>query len=1588
MTAISWQIFKAKFAGKEEDAFQELCLHVFCHYCGLKGGVFSYKNHAGTETEDVLYQGKHTGFQAKFYTDNLPQKKQKIIDAILTTRSHNSRVQKIIFFLPIDPPCFTKGIDEGQKPQWMQEAETTAAQNGLEIEWFGTARFQVVFACEELQFIARHYFEQKADLWDFVAGLRSMTDARLSFIRNTISFHGNDIHIEHTYELEHLDKSNPQTITLISGIGGVGKTAIVKDWIARNETNQTCVIVLQPNDVIEQFRDVDMSKSWHATLKDFFKMTLATYANRILVVDSAEKMGKDKELSELLMVLHRFLGADWKIILTARTLFEKQIVLHFQTFLPDMRVEVLNVRPISSDELESLSLSYNFDLPKNTQIRDAIRCPFNLSAYLSCKHSNTANSLQAFQDSVWLHSVQNDDPADTAGQTLCNYVEEKLRNDAHFLNIDSPSEDTKQLVKRGIIAPRENGTGYVITHDVYEEWAAVRVLNGKLQELGFPRFEKYIVTSHGLRHGLQLQVEQRIASMGKDADPLLTSLLATNNDALQSDFLLALVRSESIGKFLKIYSKTLLAKDTSILERIIAATYNFGRGPEKNALLFPRKRPEGIAWPTIIQFSFSHQLALQEIETPTLLLLMQDWVLSNPKDVAAYTCSLFAWKAITISAPRHAYSYQWQIKLADLILSTSACDKKKFEMQIRRHLAMPPDQQNAVLDKVCRRLLLESMSGPGFVAIQNCPKLTRDIALAYWRVKHHPHNQCYDLDSIESEYGLSKYDFKYFPPSPYQGPTYLLLKADLVETIVFIIDFVNTCIADADKSDSQRFDRIALIMPEGKKIEQKISLGLWNCYRDKGCGEHVPYLLKAMHMALEKYLLELTEDRANDELCEGILSLLLCRSKSASLTAVVASIVMAHPMEFVKIGLILISERKIFLCDLQRHVAEQAPDIANIILPFPKQLHDYFRDEADKHPVRKVNLENVIWQYQLVPSKVVPNLKERVHKIIDGFATGWDDLPLRDKFWLTRIDVRRQNLQTTVDNERKQMLISGEPILSKDMLERQEETRAFSTDMNRVLKLSQWGENRIRGHSSPPRDEYGDIRNVLKDFFWLADKADSLGNELDVLRISTLRITAAALIMFHSGELTNTLFSICERTLIDSLNIVFDDSFLPAGREHVNVAISAIPYLLPRLGWWKRWYVRQRFVMSLLNEDENGLFGGDRICDWGMAGIRGYCIRTGDKCFLKWSMKAFRHHFLHYQSYVRYLRTPSAGPLHWKIRVAFCKILKRARVRIPSWLQNHEWMASRHRLAYHHSLCAYLDSFVARHWLLAQSTEKDVAHCACNAIGFYFPTKLDTVSEHEIISNVKRVLEFLFCDEQKDVYRREHLYLSQMGRAYMRHLGYCALNMSPNGCMALLGEFEKVPRAFQRPELLDKCLGVQYEQNRAESFWRLWNGLLPIVATALAKSSCNHYDNQQALDVMALNPLYWEGNEGTWDGADTAILTYFDSLVRQCGNHRHLAVSVIKFACGVGKRFLFPSLRWINNILLQSQHEYDYGGGNANNIKTHFEKLIPLIEKRMVEIQLDIEIRRHLISILDYLVTLNSLPAFRLRESLYNSLQI
>jgi hypothetical protein len=78
----------------------------------------------------------------------------------------------------------------------------------------------------------------------------------------------------------------------------------------------------------------------------------------------------------------------------------------------------------------------------------------------------------------------------------------------------------------------------------------------------------------------------------------------------------------------------------------------------------------------------------------------------------------------------------------------------------------------------------------------------------------------------------------------------------------------------------------------------------------RGTGHPSPYLLQSIHMALEKWLLEIVKTREAKEI-EDICKYLLKNSKSASISAVITSIVLANPKKLRNTALILFKTKEL-----------------------------------------------------------------------------------------------------------------------------------------------------------------------------------------------------------------------------------------------------------------------------------------------------------------------------------------------------------------------------------------------------------------------------------------------------------------------------------------------------------------------------------------------------------------------------------------------------------------------------------------------------------------------------------------------------
>ena len=175
-------------------------------------------------------------------------------------------------------------------------------------------------------------------------------------------------------------------------------------------------------------------------------------------------------------------------------------------------------------------------------------------------------------------------------------------------------------------------------------------------------------------------------------------------------------------------------------------------------------------------------------------------------------------------------------------------------------------------------------------------------------------------DDVEDNFGIEKDNGDYHPASAYQGPIYYLLQINPKSTMDFIISFTNKSVKKYVSSDlASRLDTVIKVevkLGDKSHKEQYISQCLWEIYR--GTSSPVsPNLLQSIHMALEKFLLEIAE-KIEAEVLVSLLNYLLENSESASITAVVTSVVLAYPEKTFNTAKVLFRTREFIIYDTHR----------------------------------------------------------------------------------------------------------------------------------------------------------------------------------------------------------------------------------------------------------------------------------------------------------------------------------------------------------------------------------------------------------------------------------------------------------------------------------------------------------------------------------------------------------------------------------------------------------------------------------------------------------------------------------------------
>ncbi|MCP4760314.1 MAG: ATP-binding protein, partial [archaeon] len=442
----------------------------------------------------------------------------------------------------------------------------------------------------------------------------------------------------------------------------------------------------------------------------------------------------------------------------------------------------------------------------------------------------------------------------------------------------------------------------------------------------------------------------------------------------------------------------------------------------------------------------------------------------------------------------------------------------------------------------------------------------------------------------------------------------LLLKSSLKETLDFILEFTNKTVESFSKSDFAKYkvEEIEVFINKNQTIRQYICNRLWCTYR----GTQVfPHVLESMHMALEKYFIE-NGKHVDLKTMEYWLFYLLKNSKSASISAVVTSIVLAYPEKTFEVAKLLFQTKPFFLYETKRLILDQRHKSQLLMLKnnfginSQNELHENERLKAcdDKH--RKWCLEHLFLDYQCfrnegTSEEEAEERQKELCKILDDY---YQELPVEseqseaDKTWrlfLARMDRRKMDITTEKTDEG--IAIQFNPEIEPDLKDYSEKSLAKSSESMKYTSLKLWAEFKINNDEKYKKydkyendpllalQEVKDILNKLKNikapeiYKMLLSEEESFF----LFNHSIPAYVCSVLIENNLDELSVEDKSFCKDIILEVVTSSLNPNYQYQIYDGVQPAISTLPTLLEVFPEEKE-NIKTVLLLSLFNDSHVG----------------------------------------------------------------------------------------------------------------------------------------------------------------------------------------------------------------------------------------------------------------------------------------------------------------------------------------------------------------------------------------------------------------
>lgn len=1604
----NWGNFRAKFNGREPQAFEWLCSLLFYKEHGHPTGALRYFNQPGIEAEPVIVGADVIGFQAKFIDTGLSSYTAKLTGAIDTAKAQHPKLTQLYFYVNVDFGMSKK--PEVKDPPYKTKIEEHANSKGVAITWKTASFFETPFVCETNANIASHFFTLSTGVIDFVQEISHHTAAVLEPIRSVIVVEGKSIKMDRRALVARLkDTLSKSSLVIISGEAGVGKTAVIKDLY--DEVKEKIPFFVFKATEFNVPHVNQLFKDYGAfTFSDFVREH-GEFTEKYVVIDSAEKLTDLVQPEVFQEFLSMLLSGGWKILFTTRLSYLDDLKYAFIE-LYNAPFEPLNIPGLTQDELVELSVENEFSLPENERLRKFLQNPFYLNEYLRIDAKGNKNTSYAeFRESIWNRQIahssyQKDNIHRKREECFLEIACKRAASGHFFVTVEGQSEALRQLETDEIIKFDSRAGGYFITHDIYEEWALERTIERSFCGMtDYGHFYQEIGDALAIRRSFRGWLSEKLGANDGDAARLIEATVS--NDAIsghwRDEAVVAALLSNYSGTFIQYFEKKLLelpprvveqgqsssdvstfsdrfAYENSLLRRILFLIRIACKDVDQALLSALEKlqdaqigftsimtKPKGFGWASVIDFLNRNKAKVGLHYMHATLPMLDDWNRYTKKGKttkAATEIALYYLDDLTKDG-EFPYSSRSEVgeQLIRVILAGSGEVKEQLGEIFRGVIARKEVSHRSRYHELVKAAL-SSIDKSAIVA-ESLPKEIIGLASVTWPYTP-PARDGWGTDyrnDIEQYFDLAPEHHDYYPASALQTPMLRLLQVAPKEAVDFILALTNRAIeyfAKTDLGQSEVEEVDVVLNPCEPPLKQYICNRIWNVYRGT---QVAPDLLESLHMALEHWLLWVAKNASPDVLSAWCLYLIK-NSRSASVTAIVVSVVLARPSKLFEVAKVLFSTKAFFFYDLARLQLDMSAKNLYSIGHDPTGLFMNERLKTCDDTHRRSSLENLALNYQLFRTgdeseELVKQRQEAVWAILDEHYKRLPDQAAEtdsDKSWrlsLARMDRRKMNIST--ESKDDGILLTFNPEIDPDLRKHSEDSQARITEEMQYIPLNLWASYRWQGNE----DKYSqyaqyesDCRRVVAD-----TKVVCEGLEIDETEDKSFRlfyrsippVVCAVLMRDFADKLDPPEQEFGRDVLLGYASLPFKGPYEYQIGDGLDAAINALPLLLEPYPECRD-EVMGILLLTLLDLSPTGM--NQRFSDHAVSAILNALWKTNPQDANTLFLGYLRLEPLYgklCETILRENRQKGAYDFHHFIAIQ--RFVTEYEQEIEKVLRNDLTPDKLPPL-----VDVNIGVLVTAFSLLPLGTN-DLHHKA-------FAIELTTM----MAKRVKR--KSRHGDAEQVDYNTRHIFLQKFA-----HFVLSADRADIQAYVQpLVDNFKTIDYT---EDIFQEFVSAEDKLNKYDVFWEVWELFYPCIHALCQRRASFH--SSSTVHNYLLAWTWWRKGAKEWHSLKDREKGFFQRVARDVGEHPAVLYSLAKLLNEIGSGFASDGMFWVSEVL-------ERGVNLANeeletNTIYYLENLVRgFVLRNRHKARTTPQIKAAILAILNFLIEQGSVTAYLVRE--------